>query len=148
MVEADLTKDLQKVEKKDKVEDSSSAAAGANPEEEKKDGETSKLIKGMRELEVKNVVVNLESKNETWVTLGVPSDIEQGLANLSYFKPSIIQAKSIPFIVNNPSQNYGFQSINGSGKTGAFAIPSLMKVDPEVEKIQVIILANTRELIR
>ena len=68
----------------------SAAAAPFNPEEEKKEGESGKLIKGMRELEIKNVVVNLESKNETWVTLGVPSDIEQGLASLSYFKPSII----------------------------------------------------------
>ena len=102
----------------------------------------------MRELDVKNVVVNLESKHETWVSLGVPTEIEQGLGQLSYFKPSIIQARAIPNIMDNPTQNFGFQSINGSGKTGAFAIPSLMKVDTSVEKIQVIILANTRELIR
>ena len=94
-------------EKKDDVKgttvaSSAAAAAANNPEEEKKDGESGKLIKGMRELEIKNVVVNLESKNNTWVTLGVPTDIEQGLASLSYFKPSIIQAKSIPLIMNNP----------------------------------------------
>ena len=53
----------------------------------------------MRELEMKNVIVNLESKSQTWVTLNVPSDIEQGLASLSYFKPSIIQAMSIPYIM-------------------------------------------------
>ena len=74
-----------------------------NPEEVKKDGsDTSKLVKGMRELDVKNIVVNMESKSETWVSLGVPSEIEQGLAEMSYFKPSIIQAKSIPIITSNP----------------------------------------------
>ena len=41
-----------------------------------------------------------------------------------------------------------FQAVNGSGKTGAFVVPSLMRVDTSINKPQVIILANTRELIR
>lgn len=41
-----------------------------------------------------------------------------------------------------------FQATNGSGKTLAFGIPSIMAVDPSIDGIQVIILANTRELIR
>ena len=50
--------------------------------------------------------------------------------------------------MNNPEVNYAFQAKNGSGKTGAFVVPSLMKVDTSINKVQVIILANTRELIR
>ena len=38
--------------------------------------------------------------------------------------------------------------MNGSGKTGAFVVPSLMRIDPSVMKVQVIILAYSRELIR
>ena len=38
--------------------------------------------------------------------------------------------------------------MNGSGKTGAFVVPSLMRVDSALPKIQVIILAYSRELIR
>lgn len=38
--------------------------------------------------------------------------------------------------------------MNGSGKTGAFVVPALMKVDPSVLKVQVIIMAYSRELIR
>ena len=38
--------------------------------------------------------------------------------------------------------------MNGSGKTGAFVVPSLMRIDPSVLKVQVIILAYSRELIR
>lgn len=41
-----------------------------------------------------------------------------------------------------------FQAINGSGKTLAFGVPAIMKCDPEIKSIQVIIIANTRELIR
>jgi superfamily II DNA/RNA helicase len=50
--------------------------------------------------------------------------------------------------MTKPDTNFLFQAINGSGKTGAYGVPSLMKVDKAIKKTQVIILANTRELIR
>ena len=96
----------------------------------------------------KNTVQNLESRKETWNSLNVPENIEAGLAKLHYFKPSIIQAHAIPNVMGNPTLNYAFQAKNGSGKTGAFVVPSLMKIDTSILKVQVIILANTRELIR
>jgi ATP-dependent RNA helicase DDX6/DHH1 len=45
-------------------------------------------------------------------------------------------------------KHFMFQAINGSGKTLAFSIPSILTVDPTSPTIQVIIIANTRELIR
>ena len=63
-------------------------------------------------------------------------------------KPSVIQSVAIPKIHGDPTKNYLFQSLNGSGKTGAFGIPAILRVDPEDKNTQVIILANTRELIR
>ena len=63
-------------------------------------------------------------------------------------KPSIIQAFAIPKILEEPTQSFLFQAKNGSGKTLAFGVPSIMRVDPEIKAIQVIIIANTRELIR
>ena len=50
--------------------------------------------------------------------------------------------------MNEPTTNFIFQALNGSGKTLAFSLPSIMKVDPNVESIQIIILGNTTELIR
>jgi len=50
--------------------------------------------------------------------------------------------------LNEPDQNYLFQALNGSGKTLAFGLPALMTVDPSIPKVQVLILGNTRELIR
>jgi len=58
-----------------------------------------------------------------------------GLASLAYTKPSIIQAISLPHIMDDPKTNFLFQAINGSGKTGAFGVPSLLKVDVAVDKI-------------
>lgn len=63
-------------------------------------------------------------------------------------KPSIIQSASIPKITSSTSENFLFQAQNGSGKTLAYGLPSLMRVDVTNPNIQVLIIANTRELIR
>ena len=38
--------------------------------------------------------------------------------------------------------------MNGSGKTGAYAVPAIMVIERSVSEIQVLIMASTRELIR
>ena len=102
----------------------------------------------MRSLEFKQIVVDFQSTKQTWDTLNVPADLQEGLNMMAYKRPSIIQAVSIPAVMTKADTNFLFQAINGSGKTGAYGVPSLMKVDKAVKKTQVIILANTRELIR
>ena len=82
----------------------------------------------------KNTVQDLQSKKKTWQQMEIPSNIEAGLAKLHYFKPSIIQAASIPFVLANPTTNSAWQAMNGSGKTGAFVVPSLMRVDTSIAK--------------
>jgi superfamily II DNA/RNA helicase len=39
------------------------------------------------------------------------------------------------------------QAKNGAGKSGAFIIGSLLRVDPSIKKIQVIVIGHTRELV-
>jgi len=51
-------------------------------------------------------------------------------------------------IMDDRSKNFLFQALNGSGKTLSFGVPAIMRVDPEIKKVQVLIIANTRELIR
>ena len=65
-------------------------------------------------------------------------------------KPSIIQTKTIPAIMENGEirNNFIFQSSNGSGKTGAFVIPAIMTIDPNVNAYQILIVGHTRELNR
>ena len=48
------------------------------------------LIKGMRQMEQKNIVQNLQSNKKDWDVLQVPKDIQQGLFSLHYMRPSII----------------------------------------------------------
>ena len=68
---------------------------------------------------------------------------------MDFIKPSHIQAVAIPMITNPVSDVYHdliAQSKNGSGKTGAFAIGTTLRVDPSVMKPQVLVLAHFREL--
>ena len=89
----------------------------------------------MRQLDFKKTLVDFESKKSTWVSLGVPQEIINGLQLLAYKKPSIIQSVSIPRVLGEPNTNFLFQANYGSGKTGAYAVPSLMKVDKTINKI-------------
>ena len=66
-----------------------------------------------------------------------------------YSKPSIIQNFAIPKIIEDRESNFVFQSMNGSGKSGAFVIPAIMTVDPSLNETQVLIIGGTsRELNR
>ena len=105
------------------------------------------LIKGMRQLEFKNVVIDMHSKKTTWNDLKVPEEIQAELEDLKMTKPSIIQAAAVRRICDS-QENFLFQAINGSGKTLSFGLPSIMKVDRGNPAPQVLIIANTRELIR
>jgi len=76
------------------------------------------------------------------------------LVDLGYAKPSKIQAKTIPFAMTNNSTGILAQSHNGSGKTLAFLIPSILRVNLSKPLMktqttylpQAIILAPTSEL--
>ena len=102
----------------------------------------------MRQLENKNIVLDLQSKKCSWEDLKVPDPIKHVLEELKMNRPSIIQAHAIPRVNDQCQDNFLFQASNGSGKTLAFGIPSIMRVDPSIEGVQVLIIANTRELIR
>ena len=55
-----------------------------------------------------------------------------------------VQQRSIPYMLNK--RDVMVQSRTGSGKTGAFVLPSLERVDPSIKACQVLILTPTREL--
>lgn len=79
----------------------------------------------------------------------IPKEIQDGLVEYGFLKPSNIQAVAIPLIaqsVDGIYYNLIAQAKNGSGKTGAFAIGSVLRVDPKVQSIQVLVVCHTREL--
>ena len=76
--------------------------------------------------------------------LQINQDIKKAIAEMGFEEPSPIQAKSIPVILEG--KDVIGQAQTGTGKTAAFAIPILEKVDPSDRSLQAIILCPTREL--
>jgi ATP-dependent RNA helicase DDX6/DHH1 len=68
----------------------------------------------------------------------------RGLYETGFERPSPIQEETIPIAL--AGRDILARAKNGTGKTGAFLIPILEKVDPSVNKIQALVLVPTREL--
>ncbi len=80
----------------------------------------------------------------TFADLALPTAILENLTRIGYEKPSAIQAASIPLLLAGDDLLGTAQT--GTGKTAAFALPALAKVDPASSDTQVLVLTPTREL--
>ncbi|KAK0664628.1 putative ATP-dependent RNA helicase [Cercophora samala] len=67
-----------------------------------------------------------------------------GIFEAGFEKPSPIQEESIPVALTG--RDILARAKNGTGKTAAFVIPALEKINPKINKIQCLILVPTREL--
>ncbi len=76
--------------------------------------------------------------------LGLPDTLLAAIATLGYERPSPIQAMSIPPALEG--RDLVGLSATGSGKTAAFTLPALAKLDVKLHHPQVLILCPTREL--
>lgn len=70
--------------------------------------------------------------------------ILRAVADMGFEEASPIQAKAIPAMISGI--DLIGQAQTGTGKTAAFGIPLLEKVDPKLKKLQAIVLCPTREL--
>ncbi|KAL8810071.1 MAG: hypothetical protein Q9223_002627 [Gallowayella weberi] len=84
--------------------------------------------------------------------LGVDANILKGIYEMRFTKPSKIQEKALPLLLANPPQNMIGQSQSGTGKTAAFVLNILIRLDlstPEArQRPQAMVLAPSRELAR
>lgn len=77
--------------------------------------------------------------------LGIPSTMIRGLEELGISKPTKVQQTVIPFLIDDGSDLIA-QAQTGTGKTAAFGLPLLTKIDPTKREIQGLVVAPTREL--
>ncbi|KAL8935240.1 MAG: hypothetical protein Q9211_004802 [Gyalolechia sp. 1 TL-2023] len=95
-----------------------------------------------------NPLYSIKNFNE----LGLSDNIIKGIYAMRFVKPSKIQEKALPLLLANPPVNMIGQSQSGTGKTAAFVLNILTRLDlstPEVrEQPQAIVLAPSRELAR
>lgn len=76
-------------------------------------------------------------------TLGLAEPIQQAVAESGYTEPTPIQAQAIPIVLDGKDVIGASQT--GTGKTAAFALPTLSKIE-KLGKPQILVLEPTREL--
>jgi ATP-dependent RNA helicase DeaD len=76
--------------------------------------------------------------------LNLPTPLLAALDKVGYETPSPIQAQTIPFLLEG--QDLLGHAPTGTGKTAAFALPLLARLDLNKQQVQVMVLAPTREL--
>ena len=86
----------------------------------------------------------MSSNERTFRELGLSENLLRALDELGYENPTPIQAASIDPLM--AGQDIIGQAQTGTGKTGAFALPLLNKVDINLNAPQILVLAPTREL--
>ena len=76
--------------------------------------------------------------------LGLSAPVLEALDKIGYETPSPIQAEMIPYVMEG--RDVLGQAQTGTGKTAAFALPILSRIDTKIKTPQVLVLAPTREL--
>lgn len=74
----------------------------------------------------------------------LPESWLQSIGRAGWTKLMPVQSKAIPYIM--AGRNLMVQSRTGTGKTGAFILPILERINPRLDACQTLILVPTREL--
>src|SRR5690606_16224672 len=89
-------------------------------------------------------VIESNATVESFQELGISEEILKALTSMGFEKPSPIQAQGIPPVLEG--RDVIGQAQTGTGKTAAFGIPVLERIDTSLNAIQALILCPTREL--
>ena len=97
--------------------------------------------------EQKNTDQNKTEKTSTAIgfdTLGLPENLLTAVTSIGFNAATDIQAQTIPLLLSG--KDVLGEAQTGTGKTAAFGLPGLAKIDTSVKKPQLMVLAPTREL--
>lgn len=83
-------------------------------------------------------------ENSKFNDLNISKEILLAIKDMGFEEPTPIQAQSIPYMLNG--DDLVGQAQTGTGKTAAFGIATLEKIDPGNKALQAVILCPTREL--
>lgn len=88
--------------------------------------------------------MSTESPAISFADLALPAPLLQAVRDVGYETPSAIQARTIPVLLTGV--DLVGQAQTGTGKTAAFALPALARLDLARSQPQVLVLTPTREL--
>jgi ATP-dependent RNA helicase DeaD len=77
-------------------------------------------------------------------SLGLPENLLSAVLSIGFSSATDIQAQTIPHLLEG--KDVLGEAQTGTGKTAAFGLPALAKIDTSVKKPQLMVLAPTREL--
>lgn len=81
----------------------------------------------------------------TFLEFNLSSDIQKVLQEKDFLEPTPVQNKVIPQILESHQDIIAIAQ-TGTGKTAAFSLPVLSKMDPNDRSVQTVVLSPTREL--
>ena len=87
---------------------------------------------------------NAQGSEPSFSALGLSEPIARALLDLGYEAPTAIQVETIPHLLEG--RDLIGQAQTGTGKTAAFALPILDRLDLTRNRVQAIVLTPTREL--
>ena len=82
---------------------------------------------------------------KTFEELGVCEDIRRAIEELGFEQPMPVQEEVIPYLLGHGNDVIALAQ-TGTGKTAAYGIPTLQKVNPKLKAPQALVLSPTREL--
>ncbi|WP_456441074.1 DEAD/DEAH box helicase [Caldithrix abyssi] len=85
------------------------------------------------------------NNNMTFSDFALSTHVLEAIDRKGFEKPTDIQALTIPMMLDNDA-NLIAQAQTGTGKTAAFGLPLIEKIDPSTRSVQALILVPTREL--
>ncbi len=95
-----------------------------------------------QEMQEENGMPKVES---TFEELGVSGDILRAIQEMGYVSPMPVQEKVIPYLLGHNNDVVALAQ-TGTGKTAAYGLPVLQKIDTNKTDVQAVIMAPTREL--
>lgn len=81
----------------------------------------------------------------TFQDLGLGPELLQGISQLGFENPTTVQSLVIPVALDG-DRDFIALAQTGTGKTAAFGLPLLQRIDPNAKGIQAVVLCPTREL--
>jgi superfamily II DNA/RNA helicase len=86
----------------------------------------------------------MNNESNSFTDLGINDAFTETLASLTITKPTAVQNRVIPAL--HEGKNVLFQSETGTGKTFAYLLPLLQKIDTSKKDTSILIVAPTHEL--
>ena len=95
-------------------------------------------------VETDEILIEEAEKSNPFEQFGLSAELVKAVKEVGYETPSPIQLKTIPILLSG--RDIVGQAQTGTGKTAAFALPALNKLEVGNRKVQVLVLTPTREL--